>query len=62
MRSARPACLTAVTLSPPPMIVVALDAANASARLNVPRAKSAISKMPTGPFHRTVFAVAISFL
>src|SRR5213083_2779288 len=58
--SASPACFTAVTESPPPMMVVAPDWASASAIAIVPSAKSGISKMPTGPFHRIVFALAIS--
>src|SRR5256714_3520636 len=58
--SARPACFTAVTESPPPMTVVAPDFASASAIAIVPSAKSGISKMPTGPFHKIVFAFAIS--
>src|SRR5436189_6142804 len=58
--SARPACFTAVTESPPPMMVVAPDWASASAIAAVPSAKSGISKMPTGPFHRIVSAFAIS--
>src|SRR6184192_1333889 len=58
--SARPACFTAVTESPPPMMVVAPDWASASAIAMVPSAKSGISKMPTGPFHRIVSPFAIS--
>src|SRR5437870_8495231 len=58
--SARPACFTAVTESPPPMTVVAPDFASASPIAIVPSAKSGISKIPTGPFHKIVFALAIS--
>src|SRR4029077_13353987 len=58
--SARPACFTAVTESPPPMMVVAPDWASASAIAMVPSAKSGISKMPTGPFHRIVSPFGIS--
>src|SRR5205823_8117896 len=58
--SARPACLTAVTESPPPIIVVAPDCAIASAIAIVPSPNSGISKTPIGPFHKTVSALAIS--
>src|SRR5438128_48710 len=58
--SARPACLTAVTESPPPIIVVAPDCAIASAIAIVPSPNSGISKTPMGPFHKIVSALAIS--
>src|SRR5205807_10566002 len=58
--SATPACLTAVTESPPPIIVIAFDRASARAIAKVPLAKSGISKTPSGPFHKIVFAIAIS--
>ena len=58
--SASPACFTAVTESPPPMIVVAFERASASAIAIVPVANAGISKTPTGPFHKIVFAFAIS--
>ena len=59
--SPKPNCFTAVTESPPPMIVTApVICATASAIARVPFAKGAISKMPTGPFQRMVFALAIS--
>src|SRR6266705_150991 len=55
---ASPACFTAVTESPPPMIVVAPDWASASATAIVPSPNSGISKTPSGPFHRIVSALA----
>src|SRR6266513_5591677 len=58
--SARPACLTAVTESPPPLIVEAPDCAIASAIAIVPSPNSGISKTPIGPFHKIVSAFAIS--
>src|SRR5262249_37273835 len=54
--SATPAWLTAATESPPPTTVIALDAASARAIAIVPSANAGISKMPIGPFHKTVFA------
>ena len=57
---ASPACCTAVTESPPPMMVTASDFASASAIAVVPSENSGISKTPTGPFQRIVFAFAIS--
>src|SRR5204863_3043928 len=58
--SASPACFTAVTEPPPPIMVVAFECARASAIAMVPVANAGISKTPTGPFHRIVFALAIS--
>src|SRR6266702_5191724 len=56
--SAKPACFTAVTESPPPTTVIASDFASASAIAIVASAKSGISKTPTGPFQKIVFAFA----
>src|SRR5262249_32298720 len=50
MRSARPICVIAATLSPPPTIVVALLSASAFATASVPSAKGFISNAPIGPF------------
>src|SRR5688572_11704598 len=47
---ARPAFLTALAESPPPMTVVALDSANIFANAKVPSANFGISNTPTGPF------------
>src|SRR5438105_7218584 len=58
--SASPACLTAVTESPPPTIVVAPNCAIASAIAIVPSPNSGISNTPIGPFQRIVSAFAIS--
>src|SRR5204862_2178503 len=58
--SASPACFTAVTESPPPIIVVAPDCAIASAIAMVPSPNSGISKTPIGPFHKIVSPLAIS--
>src|SRR5262249_59212248 len=60
MRSARPICVIAATLSPPPTIVVALLSASAFATASVPSAKGFISNAPIGPFQRTIFAAATS--
>src|SRR5437899_4123070 len=57
----RPARASAATESPPPTTVVPLDAASARAIARVPWLKASISKMPMGPFQRTVRAAAISF-
>ena len=57
--SATPAACTAATESPPPMIVVPCTAATAWATPIVPAANGAISNTPIGPFHTTVFAVAM---
>jgi hypothetical protein len=46
--------------SPPPSTVYALASAQARATPRVPAAKGSISKTPIGPFHRTVFAPAIT--
>src|SRR5207244_1234708 len=52
--SARPACSTAWTDSPPPTMVTAFDSAMAWATASVPLAKRGSSKTPIGPFQRTV--------
>src|SRR5207244_12261555 len=56
--SATPACLTAVTESPPPIIVVAFDRACGRAIAKVLLAKAGIAKRPSGQFYRIVFARA----
>src|SRR3954470_15170950 len=58
--SPSPACFPAVTESPPPIMVVPFERAKASATATVPEANAGISKTPTGPFHKIVFAFAIS--
>src|SRR5260370_3442464 len=58
--SARPACFTAVTESPPPMMGVAPDWASASAIAMAPSAKSGISKMPPCPFQRILSPFPVS--
>ena len=58
--SARPAFCTAETLSPPPMTVMPLQAAMASATAMVPPANLGSSKTPMGPFQMTVPAFSIS--
>ena len=62
MRSATPNLWIAATVSPPPAIENAPDAATASASARVPAANASISKTPTGPFQTIVPALAtISF-
>ena len=56
MRSATPAFVTAAIESPPPMIVVPVTPATASATALVPFANASISNTPIGPFQTTVFA------
>ena len=56
IESATPACVTAATESPPPMIVVPWTAATARATPIVPAANGGISNTPIGPFQTTVFA------
>src|SRR5262245_1787232 len=62
--SPSPAWFSALTLSPPPMMLFAplfcVASATARAIAVVPSAKRLSSKMPIGPFHRIVFALAIS--
>src|SRR5579859_2902135 len=60
--SARPACSTAWTDSPPPTTVVALEPAIAWATPSVPAAKRGSSNTPMGPFQSTVPALSISAL
>src|SRR5262245_13741187 len=55
-----PARRSAATESPPPTTVVPLQAAIASATASVPRLNGSISKMPIGPFQKTVPAGSIS--
>src|SRR5678815_5839235 len=59
--SATPARLTALTLSPPPIMLLQPEfAAMASAMAKVPFAHSLISNTPISPFQTTVFAPATS--
>ena len=62
IRSATPAFSTADALSPPPMMVTALEEASARAISFVPRANASISKTPTGPFQMIVPADRIASL
>src|ERR1017187_8713706 len=55
--SATPAWSRAAARSPPPTTLVAEEAPRASATWRVPRAKSSISEIPSGPFQTTVPAV-----
>ena len=52
--SARPACSTAATESPPPMMVIASMVDSVLAMLNVPLANASISNTPMGPFQITL--------
>src|SRR5579884_4296331 len=52
--SARPACSTAATESPPPTITSAGLSARMRARARVPSEKAGISNTPMGPFQMTV--------
>mmetsp|Transcript_37937 Transcript_37937/g.74115 ORF Transcript_37937/g.74115 Transcript_37937/m.74115 type:complete len:235 (+) Transcript_37937:678-1382(+) len=61
--SARPACSTAATESPPPMMVMAplpVHSARVWATALVPLAKASISKTPMGPFQMMVLHLASS--
>src|SRR3990172_3874241 len=58
--SARPACSTAATDSPPPTTVVAPLSANNFATALVPLAKFGNSNTPIGPFHTINFAPLIA--
>ena len=51
---------TAASVSPPPAMENAFDAAIARARVSVPWPKASNSNTPTGPFHTTVPAFSIS--
>ena len=55
--SASPICWSAAIESPPPTTVVPSQSASAYATRRVPAANGAISKMPIGPFQKTVLAV-----
>src|SRR5437773_11789432 len=58
--SSFPARRRAATESPPPTTVVPLHAAIPSATASVPRLNGSISKIPIGPFQKTVRACSIS--
>ena len=60
MPSAMPYLSTAASVSPPPAIEKAGEAAIARATASVPWPKASNSNTPTGPFHTTVPALAIS--
>src|SRR2546425_9354037 len=55
-----PARASAAIESPPPTTVVPREAASAAATASVPRLNASTSKMPIGPFQKTVRARAIS--
>src|SRR6185295_15590565 len=56
MRSSTPACLTAATVSPPPITENPGKAASAWATSRVPASKGGFSKTPSGPFQNSVRA------
>src|SRR6185295_10564321 len=60
MRSATPACLTAATVSPPPITEKPGQAASACATSRVPPSKGGFSNTPSGPFQNSVRARPIA--
>ena len=60
MRSDRPSCFTAATVSPPPTAAKPGQAATACATARLPASKGGVSKTPIGPFQNSVAAPSIA--